>query len=252
MVRLLLEHGADPNLPEEASPRGHALWDAVYHGYRELARILVEHGAGPNAMVESSGTPMMQARKDPELFQLLLAHGGDDRPSPQDQLGRLIDDGDLAGVDALLTQYPELARDSTAYWSEGILSGPANGGTREMLELLMRHGATVPRITKWGPAYYFKRYEIAAFLLEQREVWLVFERVPHERLVQLPVRLNAGRAHRRALAGVERPRLDGRRVRRSCHYAAQGVYLLDQMSLADSTDGGVAAHLPQRLDGLRE
>jgi len=167
MVRLLLEHGADPNLPEEASPRGHALWDAVYHGYRELARILVEHGADPNAMVESSGTPMMHARKDPELFQLLLAHGGDDRPSPQDQLGRLIDDGDLAGVDALLTQYPELARDSTAYWSEGILAGPANGGTREMLELLMRHGATVPRITKWGPAYYFKRYEIAAFLLER-------------------------------------------------------------------------------------
>jgi ankyrin repeat protein len=167
MVALLLEHGADPNLPEHGAPRGHALWTAVYERRREMARLLIDHGADPNAMVESSGTPMMHARKDPELFQLLLAHGGDEQPGAKDRLERLIDDGDLAGVEALLTQHPELARDPTAYWSEGIMAGPANGGTREMLELLMRHGATVPPVSKWGPAYYFKRAEIAAFLLER-------------------------------------------------------------------------------------
>src|SRR4029078_3350357 len=66
MVKLLLDHGADPNLPEHGAPRGHALWVAVYNRYREVARLLVEHGADPNAMVESSGTPMLHALKDPE------------------------------------------------------------------------------------------------------------------------------------------------------------------------------------------
>jgi ankyrin repeat protein len=167
MVKLLLDHGADPNLPEEASPRGHALWDAVYYGYRELTHLLVAHGADPNAMVESSGTPMGHARKDPELFQLLRAHGGDDQPSDKARLERLIDDGDLAGVEALLRANPDLVRNGTAYWSEGIMAGPANGGTREMLELLMKYGATVPPISKWAPYYYFKRVEIAAFLLDR-------------------------------------------------------------------------------------
>ena len=34
IVKLLLEHGADPNLPEEGiAPRGHALYSAVYNGH---------------------------------------------------------------------------------------------------------------------------------------------------------------------------------------------------------------------------
>ena len=76
LARLLLDHGADPNLPEEGSPRGHALWTAVHFRRRELAKLLVEHGADPNAMVESSGTPMMRAEGDRELTALLEAHGG--------------------------------------------------------------------------------------------------------------------------------------------------------------------------------
>jgi ankyrin repeat protein len=42
---------------------------------------------------------------------------------------------------------------------------PANRGHRKMLELLIRFGARVPDVTKWGRAYYFKRYDIAAFLM---------------------------------------------------------------------------------------
>jgi hypothetical protein len=34
IVKLLLERGADPNLPEEhIAPRGHALYSAVYNGH---------------------------------------------------------------------------------------------------------------------------------------------------------------------------------------------------------------------------
>jgi ankyrin repeat protein len=166
MVRVLLDAGADPNLPEEGAPRGGALWTAVYHRRREMARVLVEHGADPNAMVESSGTPMLHARKDPELHALLLAHGGRDQPTEREQLERLIDDGDLAAVERWLKVHPTLVADETAYWGEGVLAGPAGSGNHAMLALLIGHGARVPTVTKWGPAYYFKHTDTAAFLLD--------------------------------------------------------------------------------------
>jgi ankyrin repeat protein len=36
-----------------------------------------------------------------------------------------------------------------------------------MVELLLRLGARVPDVAKWGRAYYFKHYDIAACLLER-------------------------------------------------------------------------------------
>ena len=166
MVRVLLQHGADPNLPEEGAPRGHALWTAVYHRRREMARVLVEHGADPNAMVESSGTPVGHARKDPELLAVLRAHGGRDEPSDRERLEQLITDGDVAGADRWLTAHPSLVSDDAAFWTEGLLAGPANAGDHAMLEMLIRHGARVPNVTKWGRSYYFKHTDTAAFLLQ--------------------------------------------------------------------------------------
>jgi len=165
MVRLLLQHGADPNLPEEGAPRGGALWTAVYHRRREMARVLVEHGADPNAMVESSGTPIGHARKDPELLALLRVHGGRDESSDRERLEQYINDGDLAGADRWLTEHPSLVSDDAAFWSEGLLAGPANGGNHAMVEVLLRHGARVPKVSKWGRFYYFKHTDTAALLL---------------------------------------------------------------------------------------
>jgi uncharacterized protein len=166
MVRLLLQHGADPNLPEEGAPRGHALWTAVYHRRREMARVLVEHGADPNAMVESSGTPIGHARKDPELLALLRAHGGRVESSDRERLQQLIGDGDVAAADRWLSEHPSLVSDDAAFWTEGLLAGPANAGNHAMLEMLIRHGARVPNVTKWGRFYYFKHTDTAAFLLQ--------------------------------------------------------------------------------------
>jgi len=165
MVRLLLQRGADPNLPEEGAPRGHALWTAVYHKRREMARALVEHGADPNAMVESSGTPMMHALKDPELYALLRAHGGIDEPTEREQLSRALGD-DLEAAKRLLKQNPTLIEDTGANWNEGILAGPANAGNHALIKLLIQHGARVPKVSKWGRFYYFKHTDTAALLLE--------------------------------------------------------------------------------------
>src|SRR5262245_3232884 len=55
VVRLLLDRGADPNLPEEGNaPHGRALYSAVYGKHLDVARLLLEHGANPNQEVESS------------------------------------------------------------------------------------------------------------------------------------------------------------------------------------------------------
>ena len=165
MVKLLLEHGADPNLPEHGARRGHALFTTVYNRRRDIARVLLEHGADPNGMVESGGTPTMLARKDPELFQLMLAHGGDEQPDDESQLERLIDDESAADVERLLQRRPDLIQDERAYWCEGILTGPTSKPSRPMVDLLLRLGARVPTVTKWGAYYYFKHYDMAAYLL---------------------------------------------------------------------------------------
>ena len=46
--------------------------------------------------------------------------------------------------------------------------------------------------------------------------------------------------------------MDAAVVRGDPHEAAQRVDLLHQVALADPPDGGVAAHLPEGLDALRE
>jgi hypothetical protein len=56
IVQLLLDHGADPNLPEaQIAPKGKALYSAVSNGHYEIAKLLLERGAFPNPPVESSG-----------------------------------------------------------------------------------------------------------------------------------------------------------------------------------------------------
>jgi ankyrin repeat protein len=53
IVRLLLDHGALPNLPEECAPEGRALYEACCANHLEVAKLLLECGANPNAGVDS-------------------------------------------------------------------------------------------------------------------------------------------------------------------------------------------------------
>ncbi len=53
IVRLLLEHGADPNMPEELAPDGLALYWACCGNHLETAKLLLDHGANPNAGLDS-------------------------------------------------------------------------------------------------------------------------------------------------------------------------------------------------------
>ena len=169
MTRMLLEYGADPNLPEEGAPRGASLLIAIADRRREIVRMLLQRGADPNADVDSSGTPMSRAEGDPELRELLAAYGGSVpkwADSLEKHVGGLLLAGRLKEADALLRENPGLIHDDEAGWGDGVLAGPAHGQRHDVIELLMRHGARVPKVTKWAPEYYFKHYGTAKFLLE--------------------------------------------------------------------------------------
>src|SRR5262249_20422218 len=78
IVKLLLERGADPNLPEEGiAPRGQALYAAVSNGHFDIARLLLERGAFPNPAVESSADALSMAirRSDRRMIDLLCSYG---------------------------------------------------------------------------------------------------------------------------------------------------------------------------------
>lgn len=76
IVRWLLDHGADPVLPEGQMCRhGSALMAATVQDDVEVARWLVEAGADPNGGIDSSGTPAIRATSD-AMRGLLYGYGG--------------------------------------------------------------------------------------------------------------------------------------------------------------------------------
>jgi len=169
IVQLLLDHGADPNLPEEQfAPRGKALYSAVYHGHYEIAKLLLERGAFPNPPVESSGDALwvsQEWRPDKRMEELLLSYGakptkghaGEERPeephnwlriSPLHEAARK---GDVTEAKRLLDSGADLtARD------EHIRSTPlawaAKFGQLEMVKFLLQHGApkSLPDDPQWA------------------------------------------------------------------------------------------------------
>ena len=149
MVKLLLEYGADPNLPEDGAPVGQALWAAVYLDQPEMVKLLLEHGANPNTSPESSGSAVGHARRNPEILALLLQYGAKVESRPFEEIDRLIEERRLEELERRLRETGLMVRQGEASWGEGILGGPANAGDLELIEVLMRCGARVPDVTKF-------------------------------------------------------------------------------------------------------
>jgi ankyrin repeat protein len=160
IVKLLLQHGADPNLREEGiAPQGHSLYSAVANKHYEIAKLLLEQGAYPNPELESSADALSRAisNSDDEMINLrcsygaaravhLLAYYGDVRtaaamfqadPALADDPEALVNaagEGQEAFVRLLLRYQPDLPRRLTfPAWSVGAK-------TRELNELLFEHG----------------------------------------------------------------------------------------------------------------
>ena len=163
-VRLLLGHSADPNLPEHGCPRGGSLHLAASTGQLEMARLLLEHGADPNGTAESSGWVLYVAGDNTEMRELLIAYGAEE---PMSDLDLAVLNEDLEAVGRILDENPDAASDSTSMFGEGALSMAANRRNWDLIELLLDRGFTVPDVSKWARAYYFKHYDVAKYLLER-------------------------------------------------------------------------------------
>lgn len=163
IVKLLLERGADPNLPEEGiAPNGHALYSAVSNGHFDVAKLLLEHGAYPSPAVESSADALSIAilNSDQKMIDLLASHGA------AREVHLLAHYGDVQTAAAVFAANPPLADDPEALATAAAqgheafvrlmlryqpdlanrVSGDAK--TRELSELLFEHGAD-PNHTDW-------------------------------------------------------------------------------------------------------
>jgi ankyrin repeat protein len=129
IVRLLLERGADPNLPEEGiAPRGHALHSAVCRGHVEIVKLLLEKGAYPNVEIESSAdTLSMVIGRDPQMVELLCSHGA---ARAIHLLGYY---GDVQTAAAVFAAHPAFADDPEA------LSNAAGQGHQAFVRLMLHY-----------------------------------------------------------------------------------------------------------------
>ena len=168
IVQLLLDHGADPNLPEEQyAPKGRALYSAVYHGHYDIAKLLLERGAFPNPPVESSGDALWisrQWRPDKRMEELLLSFGAKpESDQPKDEWSRehnwlrvspLHDAarrGDVSKAKALLKAGADLnARDE--HLRSTPLGWAAKFGHLKMVKFLLKRGAAkrLPDDPEWA------------------------------------------------------------------------------------------------------
>jgi ankyrin repeat protein len=184
IVKLLLEYGADPNLPEEhIAPRGHALYSAVYNGHYEVAKFLLEKGAYPNPAVESSADALSMAlgRSDQKMVELLCSYGA------ARSVELLAYYGDIQTAAAIFAVNPALADDPEAlanaashesfvrlmlrYQPDLPKRRSIGGKTREITELLFQHGmdANKPNWLRITPLHYFAEscdVENAAIFIE--------------------------------------------------------------------------------------
>lgn len=136
IVKLLLERGADPNLPEEGiAPHGHALYSAAANGHYEIAKLLLEHGAYPNPEVESSADALSRAisNSDQQMIDLLCSYGA------ARAVHLLAYHGDVKTAAAVFAANPRLADDPDA------LANAAGEGHEAFVRLMLRYQPELPK-----------------------------------------------------------------------------------------------------------
>jgi ankyrin repeat protein len=173
IARLLIEHGADPNLREGANcGRGFALWSASSRDDVALARLLLDHGADPNAGVDSCGTPSVAA-KSARMRALMYENGG--KPPV---FWDYVYEGDLRTVAAVLahTDDPFKGADEwcgnpfTAivcgcFWTEHRKKEPTDAHWA-MLRMFLKRGFRVPPVLTSCRSYLYYTPAMTRLLLE--------------------------------------------------------------------------------------
>jgi len=111
---------------------------------------------------------LQEALADPALTRKWRETGEIDYGQDDEQrhFDRVLHNQNLEDVERHLRHRPDLALNEMSSWAEGVLMMPCGRRNRPLVELLIRFGARVPELSKWGRFYYFKHDDIAAYLLE--------------------------------------------------------------------------------------
>jgi ankyrin repeat protein len=111
VVRVLLEHGADPDDDADNQFGVRPVNAAAASRDHETMRLLLEAGADPDPQQQSGFTPLHSAahNDDVEMARLLLDHGADPSIVTEDgrDSARIAADDGSAAVAALLQQRPD-------------------------------------------------------------------------------------------------------------------------------------------------
>jgi ankyrin repeat protein len=141
IVRVLLEHGADPNAKEAVCQGGYSLHQAAGRGYREIVQLLLDKGARPGDWVDSSGDSLFAAQRHPEILHVLYSYGGTMELQVYAAAHRI----DV--IAEVLHLAPHKANDVLPYgWDEN--------GSEELamniMRLAVRHGARFENASEWN------------------------------------------------------------------------------------------------------
>lgn len=164
VAQLLLDHGADVNDARPVSPDNDhqlsALYGAIGHaGNMVMGRWLLENGADPN-----DGESLYHATElgHHDGLSMLLEHGAN--PAGTNALLRAMDFHDMTAVRLLLDHGAKADDfDSTHVGGEAPWVVPAlhqaarRGSPKEMVDLLLEHGADPSRVYQGASAYAYAR-----------------------------------------------------------------------------------------------
>jgi ankyrin repeat protein len=91
IVRLLLERGANPRWDEPDAPHGTSVHAASRMGNLAMVKLLLEHDADPNEEIDSASSPMVFAASA-EIRAVLEAYGGEPMLNDEDFVKRIAAD----------------------------------------------------------------------------------------------------------------------------------------------------------------
>ncbi|WP_346319988.1 ankyrin repeat domain-containing protein [Chitinophaga sp. YIM B06452] len=163
IVKLLLERGADPNLPEPGiAPKGHALHSAVINGDMETVKLLLQYGAHPNVEIESSADTLSAAihRDNKPMIALLCSYGA------YRNVHLLAYYNDLLTAAAMFAAKPSLADNVNA------LENAASEGHELFVKLMLRYQPNLAKriavgVSSRGPQEAVQSKELRDYLFSQ-------------------------------------------------------------------------------------